>query len=592
MPSFEKHLATARNVLLLLCLVLPWLNPFTSSPSTGVVPLLLSWMLSACALLLVVDLPVNPVRRATRGWALAGGVWLVGLVASVLWVPEVVDAALTSGLLATLVTLWVMVAVGRRVALQSNPLLPWVAAAWLLAAGVSSVLGVLQYLDLAHDLAPWVNQPVRGDAFANLRQRNQFASLTSIGLVTLLVWVAARLPQAVSKQSLWCRAWPWLVLNLLAAGVACSLSRTGALQWVVVGLLSALWAWRQTRGQKHRQTQLLYMALAAPFLVALWSVWMPMLAAYITGSQGASMILRVAGQAQDYGMCASRRVLWSNMLNLALQRPWLGWGWGEADLAHFMTAYSGPRFCDLVDNAHDLPLHLAVEFGLPFAGLSVVLGLVWIVLRQPWRETSVWRLMAWGVLLVVGLHSLLEYPMWYGPFQMAVGLSLGLVWAMPLPARRDMDGTQADRPAWQSMIAVPSLAIEPTPQTCRQQNIGLVVCSLLFLGCLYAAWDYNRVAQIYRPAASRDAPYRDNPMGHAKQSWLFRNQADFADLTTRNVTAENAADTYALALRVMHYSPEARVVQKAMDSAKLLGLIEDVDALEARLFDVKKAASQ
>ncbi len=589
MPSFEKYLVTARNVLLWLCLVLPWLNPFTSTPSTGVVPLLLSWMLSACALLLVVDLPANPVRRATRGWALAGSVWLVVLVASVLWVPEVVDAALTSGLLASFVTVWVMVAVGRRVALQSNQLLPWVAAAWLLAASLSSLLGVLQYLDLAHDLAPWVNQPVRGDAFANLRQRNQFASLTSIGLVTLLAWVAVLPLHAISKQNLWRIAWPWMVLNLLAAGVACSLSRTGALQWVLIGLLGALWAWRQTLGQQLRKTQLLYMALAAPFLVALWSVWMPMLAAYITGSQGASMILRVAGQAQDYGMCASRRVLWSNMLNLALQRPWLGWGWGEADVAHFMTAYSGPRFCDLVDNAHDLPLHLAVEFGLPFAALSVVLGLAWMVRRQPWRETNVWRVMAWGVLLVVGLHSLLEYPLWYGPFQMAVGLCLGLVWAMPLSSPRDIGGAQADGRAWQSTTAVPSSAIVPTPLTCRQQNIALVVCSPLFLGCLYAAWDYNRVAQIYRPAASRDAPYRDNPMGHAKQSWLFRNQADFADLTTRTVTADNAAETYALALRVMHYSPEARVVQKAIDSAKLLGLIDDVVKLTDQLDAVRKA---
>jgi hypothetical protein len=118
----------------------------------------------------------------------------------------------------------------------------------------------------------------------------------------------------------------------------------------------------------------------------------------------------------------------------------------------------------------------------------------------------------------------------------------------------------------------------------------LVVCSALFLGCLYAAWDYNRVAQIYRPAALRDAPYRDNPLGHAKQSWLFRNQADFADLTTRTVAAENAADTYALALRVMHYSPEARVVQKAIDSARLLGLTDEVVKLKEQLDAARKAA--
>ncbi|WP_158235946.1 PglL family O-oligosaccharyltransferase [Limnohabitans sp. B9-3] len=583
MPSFEKCAATARNVLLLLSLTLPWLNPFTSTPSTAVVPLLLSWMLSACALLLVVDLPSTSATPSPRGWALAGGVWLAALLASVLSVPEVVDTALTVGLLATLVTVWAMTAVGRRVAVQSNELLPWVVAAWLLAAAVSSLLGVLQYLDLSRDLAPWVNQPMRGDAFGNLRQRNQYASLTSIGLVTLLAWVAGRPATTVSQQSLWGMAWPWMLLNVLAAGVACSLSRTGAVQWVLVGLLAALWAWRPMSAMKPRQTQLFCMALAAPFLVALWSVWMPMLAQQITGSQGASMILRVAGQVQDYGMCASRRVLWSNMFNLVLQRPWLGWGWGEADLAHFMTVYSGARFCDLLDNAHDLPLHVAVEFGLPFAVLSVLLGLAWVFRRQPWRETNAWRVMGWGVLLVVGLHSLLEYPLWYGPFQMAVGLGLGLVWACPSRQVENDDLVDDNNPP---MVGAPAAS----PPTQFQQNMPLVVCSLLFLGCLYAAWDYNRVAQIYRPAASRDAPYRDNPMGHAKQSWLFRNQADFADLTTRTLTAENAADTYALALRVMHYSPEARVVQKAIDSAKLLGLTDDVVKLTDQLDAGRKAA--
>jgi O-antigen polymerase len=77
---------------------------------------------------------------------------------------------------------------------------------------------------------------------------------------------------------------------------------------------------------------------------------------------------------------------------------------------------------------------------------------------------------------------------------------------------------------------------------------------------------------------------------HAKQSWLFRNQADFADLTTCTITSENATDTYALALRVMHYSPEPRVVQKAIDSAKWLGLTDEVMKLTNRLEATQKAA--
>jgi hypothetical protein len=116
----------------------------------------------------------------------------------------------------------------------------------------------------------------------------------------------------------------------------------------------------------------------------------------------------------------------------------------------------------------------------------------------------------------------------------------------------------------------------------------MLVAALLFIGCLYAALDFNRVGQIYRPAASRDAAYKDNPLHHAKQSWLFKNQADFAEVTTQTVTADNAAELYPQALRLMHYSPEARVVQRVIDSGTLLGHDKEAQELAERLEDVKQ----
>jgi O-antigen ligase len=120
--------------------------------------------------------------------------------------------------------------------------------------------------------------------------------------------------------------------------------------------------------------------------------------------------------------CASRVALWSNVLNLIGQKPWLGWGWGELDYAHYATLYAGPRFCDILDNAHNLPLHLAVELGIPAALLICGFGVWWAARRRPWRETDAVRQLAWSVLAVILLHSLLEYPLWYGPFQVAFGV--------------------------------------------------------------------------------------------------------------------------------------------------------------------------
>jgi O-antigen ligase len=375
--------------------------------------------------------------------------------------------------------------------------------------------------------------------------------------VALLGWVAVR----AKAQSMTRRCWMLAVvlLNVLAAGVACSVSRTGAVQWALVGVLMAAWGWRSAKQDAAFGKGLVWLALAAPVLVAVWSVLMPLLALQTTGEQGASMILRVTGQAQDYAACGGRRVLWANVLALIAQHPWLGWGWGETDYAHFMTGYSSLRFCDMLDNAHDFPLHLALEFGVPFALAVVAVIGVWIVRRTPWREQHAWRVMAWCLIVVLGLHSLLEYPLWYGPFQMTLGLAIGLLWAVPT-----------------------------APVTEQAQEGPMLVAALLFIGCLYAAWDFNRVGQIYRQAALRDAAYRDNPLHHAKQSWLFKNQADFAELTTQTVTADNAAELYPQALRLMHYSPEARVVQRVIDSGKLLGHDDQALYLAERLEDVQQ----
>ena len=51
---------------------------------------------------------------------------------------------------------------------------------------VSSAIGLLQYFGVAGTFSPWVNQTNFGEAFANLRQGNQFATLTNMALAALV----------------------------------------------------------------------------------------------------------------------------------------------------------------------------------------------------------------------------------------------------------------------------------------------------------------------------------------------------------------------------------------------------------------------
>jgi hypothetical protein len=215
----------------------------------------------------------------------------------------------------------------------------------------------------------------------------------------------------------------------------------------------------------------------------------------------------------------------------------------------------------LLDNAHNLPLHLALEFGLPFAVASCAFAAYWVYQQGKAHALTHAQRIGFAMLLVLGLHSMLEYPLWYGPFQMTLGLALGL-WAGNAQATLKEGEFEAGT---------------------HSQIFPMLLCSTLFLGCLYAAWDYNRVAQIYRKPEMRDAAYRDNPMQAASQSWLFKNQVDFARLMTQPITQENAQETYNLAMRVLHYSPEPRVVERAVESLRLLDKPSEAEKLASRI---------
>lgn len=494
------------RVLACLLAAVPWLNPLAGGPSPSIQPWLVS---AACGLAL---------------WLLAGGALqgarprlLASALALVLWAvlsqqglrPE--TTFLAAGLLL------IVVATG---ATQHPVVVEGAQLGLLAAAATSAVLGLLQYFGWSEALGPLVSRANAGEAFANLRQPNQYATLTWLGAAVLLFGtVRVKSPLAFA------------VIVLLAAGSAASVSRTGALQGFMLTVLAAWW-----NGPQRRARLLLCAAAAFAYFAAAWLL--PML----LEASGALPHRTLWGRIGADDGCGSRVVLWGNVLHLISLMPITGWGWGELDYAHFMTLYEGRRFCDILDNAHNLPLHLAVELGLPVAVLVCGGAALWAWRQRPWSEAVPQRRLAWALLAVILLHSLLEYPLWYGPFQLAFGFALGLL----LPAAA---GAEAARRPAQAMA------------------LG----GLLLAGTAYAAWDYERVTQIYRSPDERRVAWRDNTLDFVRRSWLFSGPGRFAELTLTPVTRDNAQSMHALADSMLHYSPEPRVVEKLVTSSALLG---------------------
>ncbi len=445
-----------------------------------------------------------------------------------------------------------MVALGWR---RVNPHL--LAQTWLAAALISSLMALLQYFGWAAALAPWLSPTVPGEAFANLRQRNQFASLTSIGLVALLACVAGRktVPTVADSAQRLNRPWhlpmqlqlpAWACALLLAFGNAASSSRTGLLQWALILVLTLWW----NRGLRRPVAAL---AVVALHMYGAAVLLLPTLLRETTGVSSAGLWGRLAETGGD-----SRRVLWDNVLTLIAQKPWFGWGWGELSYAHFITAYPGARFTEILGNAHTLPLHVAVELGIP-AALFLGFGLAWTVrLAAPWRDAAPARQMAWAVLAVIGVHSLLEYPLWYGPFQLAAWLCTAYLWqtraSQTATAHRPVTATNAE------------CSGRHWPVSWR---LGAAAAAWLVLACI--GFDYARVTQLYLPADKRGSACAPDSWVKVPGSWLFAAQVDFAKLLTTEVTPANAVAMRALALRVLHYSPEAKVVEQLITSALLAG---------------------
>lgn len=403
------------------------------------------------------------------------------------------------------------------------------ASAWLAAALVSSVIGLLQYFGVALDA--FRSSVDVGEAYGNLRQRNQFATLTNIGLMTLLWWGG----QPALNRPHCLRPWLLQVMAVLfAVANAASVSRTGLVQLLLTAALALYW---KPKDQCTRR-----ILIAALLGYALASLFLPLL----SGSDTVSII----GRFQSPGeVCTSRLTLWSNVLQLIGQKPWLGWGWGELDYAHFMNVYQGPRFCELLDNAHNLPLHLAVELGVPVALLVCGASIGLILYERPWREANSNRQLAWGILILILLHSMLEYPLWYGPFQLALVMCVGLLlWPR---IGKTLEGRSS--------------------QSQRIAKIGALLGGLCLVGVsMYAAWEYHRISQIYLPPEQRAEAYRENTLEKIRGSWLFADQVRFAEYTLTSMTIENAAHLHELGLKLLHFSPESRVVEKLIESAVVL----------------------
>ena len=373
----------------------------------------------------------------------------------------------------------------------------------LLAAGLYSVMvGLVQVF-----LSDWTDghfishRTAEGLAIGNIRQPNQ--------LSTLLLWACAA---AVWWSVL--RKWKLAVLaGLLAAllfTVVLTASRTGVIGVVMLAL------WGLVDRRLPARVRLLLLASPVFYALAWWGMtqWAANAGHAFHGGQ------RMTATLHGYGS-DSRVNTWLNTWALIKTHPWTGVGFGAFNFAWTLTPFPG-RSTAFFDHSHNLPLQLAVEFGLPVALL--VLGLLAASLWAGRRALTaaddaraVSARTALFMLAIVAVHSLLEYPLWYAYFLLPTAAMWGWYAGLAREAAEAPSPPPSPADAGEGGTAAPRL---------------IALCGVLAVAAsAYAFFDFWRVATIFEPQIPGAAAPLAERIERGRRGLLFGQHADYARVT-------------------------------------------------------------
>lgn len=532
--------------------------PAAAAIAAATLPALLAWNVSpsptflnqALALALwgafvAVGASASPGRGPWALWAVFA---LAAAAAAWAWGPGGVPGSLALSAIGLLVAASLLVAGGAGMRRGSDSVALFAAFCWgMLVAGVASALIALVQV-FAPALADGdliARSGFAGRAVGNLRQPNH--------LSTLLLWACIAVVALAGLRRL-----PWRAALSLLALLVFALGLTGSRTGLVGALLIGAWALIDRRLSRTSRA----LALAVPALFAL--AWALMLA----WAAWSHLALGAASRSGEGDLSSSRFAIWANTLAMIREQPWAGVGFGEFNLAWTLTPFPG-RPTAFFDHTHNLPLQLLVELGLPL-GLLVLALLVWTLWRglvaagRVEGDAGTAARAAMLFVLMVGLHSLLEYPLWYAYFLLPAAWAWGF--ALGGDDRRPA-APAPGRPAARWPVAA-----------------GFV----LALGAAVAVLDYARVAAIFvaRPGL---APLEQR-IEAGRRSWFFAHHADYALVTAGGADRTPAAT--ADFARTVHYLLDTRLMIAWSRALAAEGRLDEARHVAARLREFRKPEAE
>lgn len=461
MQTTKKPLLVLAGLAFVLCWVVP--NHYLPWPS------FYNEAAAAIAILLA-TLALSSELRLPSWWP------IVGFLATVPLLQFAVGTIIFIGTAAVATTVLLLgglsIAVGCSVSSsQRQSVADWFAGLLLIAAFVSALAGISQWLMLGVNgiFVSWLPDATR--IAANLGQPNNLASLLCLGICGVTYLCCRRLLPLPAAS---------LITVLLSVAIVATMSRTS---WIVVPCLMALTiAWRKV--------------LSLHSLALVCVAGLTVLVGTLLWSEINEALLISPGLEERTALPGARLTIWKTALAAIAERPWLGWGWNQAALAHTSTI-GGAAQMPPFTYTHNLPLDLMTWIGVPAAVAFLLISGIWGIRRTINVATPVDAL-CMMLIFALSVHAFLELPHAYVYFLMVCGFAMGLREA-PRAVERDLS------PSHSKQILVPLALL------CLTASLSILI-----------ARDYVLLEQDNRVMRWETSPfYRGNLVPYAPSVYLL-----------------------------------------------------------------------
>lgn len=402
----------------------------------------------------------------------------------------------------------------------------------LLGAELSTVVGVIQHFHWRGPLDAVISATTSPAVFGNMGQPNHFANYITLGLISLGLlqnrW-------KLGKWQMLLLAVPMLFVLVLSG------SRSAGLYLLCLAGMAFFWKRRDSSNRP-----LLYYSLF--LLLGFGLMHLVVQIPFLSGQYGsvttldrmmkAAADLHSSGAAGDSGVTerSIRLHIWYEAWLMFKQFPLLGAGFGQFGWQHFLLGPSlhNTSILGLYNNSHNLVMQTAAEMGVP--GLIILFGTLTFWVKQA-RVTqhSVYQWWGYGLLTVLMIHSLLEYPLWYAYFLGVAALTLGIF----------------DTTSFRLELRV----------TGRLMVSAILLLGVISLGQVFIGYRNLEDLTSMRQEALKNRDSLSNLLGLQKQA-LLQSYVEVAISSMIELRPDNLANVRELNENVMHFVPISSVVYR------------------------------